>query len=87
MESWPHQIGCVCLLMVVTHLLEPDAAMEVSEMLIYELAMKQSTTQEHFSRLLCLYIIISVKFLHPLSHIFTYTNSTYIFLFQVMKTF
>jgi len=60
-------------------------AMEVSEMLIYELAMEQSTTQEHFSRLLHLYIIISVKFLCPLSHIFTY--STYIFLFQVMKTF
>jgi len=54
-------------------------------MLIYELAMKQSTTQEHFSRLLRLYIIISVKFLCPLSHVVTY--STYIFLFQVMKTF
>jgi len=40
MESWPHQTGCVFLLMVVTHLLDPDEAMEVSEMLIYELAMK-----------------------------------------------
>jgi len=78
---------CVSLLMVVTHLLDPDEAMEVSEMLIYELAMKQSTTQEHFSRLLCLYIIISVKLLHPLSHIFTFTDSTYIFPFQAMKTF
>ena len=44
------------LLMLVTHLLDPDEAMEVSKMLSYELAMKQSTTQEHFSRLLCLYI-------------------------------
>ena len=88
LESWPHQIGYVCVcewwLLTSSTLM---TAMEVSEMLIYELAMTQTTTQEHFNRLICLYIIISEKFLHPLSNIFIYTNSTYIFLFQVTKTF